>query len=201
MTIHLAPRLVAIAALFIAASVLAPAHASPKAGKAPASHQAKPSVAGLPEARDAARALRAMEAKLETGLSYADYTRELAQLNVQVSALDELLEERGGDGLRQQLAGIMKRYKDAGDLWGACVTTSDCPHSFINIHLEQSMAAYRANAVFNEFPAIKKPTDSGGALIRTGDAGEYNMAHYPTLLSVMWEDAKERGKAFRSSVR
>jgi hypothetical protein len=201
MTIHLAPRVVAVAALFIAASVLAPAHAAPKAGKASASNQAKPSVAGLPEARDAARALRAMEAKLETGLSYADYTREVAQLNVQVSALDELLEERGGNGLRQQLAGIMKRYKDAGDLWGACVTTSDCPHSFINIRLEQSMAAYRANAVFDEFPAIKKPADSGGALIRTGDAGEYNMAYYPTLLSVMWEDAKERGKAFRSSVR
>lgn len=189
-----------IAALLVAANTVTPAFAAPKAGKSPAA-QAKPALSTLQEAQDASRALRAMEAKMETGLAYADYTRELAELNVNVSALDEVLEDKGADNLRRQLADVMSRYKAAGELWQACVTTRDCRHNFVYIHQENSMAAHWANAVLSEFPEMRQPSDSGGALIRTSDAGEYNMAHYPKLLSVLWADARERGKAFRSALR
>lgn len=46
---------------------------------------------------------------METGLSYTDYTRELAELNVHVSALGEVLKDKGADSLRRQLAGVLNR--------------------------------------------------------------------------------------------
>ena len=175
------------------------AHAAQRTSKDLAATSRAPAGASV-EATDAIRGLRALEAKLNSGMSYSVYSQEVSELAATLSALEEFLEQkRGSDGLRRQLALVLKRYQDAKELWGVCALSDECPYGLLHVD-DNGRAARQAKAVFSEFPAVNVPREQGGVLAKLEGSTSYTLVYYPQLLLVLWDDAKEQGKLLRAAL-
>lgn len=177
------------------------AQASPKAPKPAAAPRA--SLANASEVQDVIRAMRSIEAKVASGINHGDYSREVGELTVTVTGLDELLEARKQYDLRTELAAVQANYQAAKDLWGSCVSNiRQCRDGVIYISgTEPSMPAFYAKRILQDHPNLNRDYKQGGALATIGGGTELNGALRDTLLSKLWGDAAEQGKNLRSALR
>ncbi|MEG0299401.1 MAG: hypothetical protein RR609_07470 [Aurantimicrobium sp.] len=162
---------------------------------------ARSSVGDSVEAKELVRAMRAIEAKVESGLAYREYSQEVGTLAVAIAAFDELQEGKNTSELQVQLKAVLTRHQQARELWGACVSSTDCSYSFINMKADNNLPLLLAKEILVDLPAQNSPREQGGSLIKMDSDTEYFRVHYPSLLSGLWSDAKAKSKAFRAALR
>ena len=162
---------------------------------------ARSSVGDSVEAKELVRAMRAIEAKVKSGLAYRIYSQEVGELAVAIAAFEELQEGKSNGEIKAQLRAVLNRYQQAKELWGACVSTRDCSYNFINLKADNSLATILAKQILEELPAQNSPEEQGGALVKMNNDAEYSRVYYPLLISGIWANAQEKGKAFRAAIR
>lgn len=69
--------------------------------------------------KDAVMALKKMEARVQSGISYRDYGNALADAKFPVNLFMESIEVKKNPGLTDSISKVMKHYEFAGDLWNA----------------------------------------------------------------------------------
>jgi hypothetical protein len=68
-------------------------------------------------AKDAVKALKKLEAKIESGTSYKKYREDLGDTNAEVKLFLESKAAKNDIALAQSIKKIMGNYQDAADLW------------------------------------------------------------------------------------
>jgi hypothetical protein len=152
-------------------------------------------LADMPDVREAVEALGSIEAKIESGLPNGDRVLEFDELNVALSALDEVLETQGMPDLRAQLRAIRVRYEQAEELWTACLTDSKVYRGELIPLKKGNIATLLALEVLTEFPELNQSFVDGGA--RSPDQ---NWASRSRLLSALGADARAQGKRLRTTL-
>jgi hypothetical protein len=150
----------------------------------------------MPTVKDAVKAaLISIEEKMGPGLSFEDFVRELDELNVSLSALDEILETQRAPGLQAQLKAIRARYEQAEELWTVCQTEIEVYEGELIPLKRVNIASLLARDVLTEFPELNQSFENGGA--RSADK---RYASCRRLLSAIWADAMAQGKRLRTEL-
>jgi hypothetical protein len=155
------------------------------------------------EVKEFIKALVSIEAKISSGMSFQDYSREVADLNVYSRALVEQLEQRRLEKQANAVKSVYERYQLAKELWGACASSRDCPNNLVYIVDDLGRnAGQLALKVIALYPAMKAHVDEGGALANlSGSKDNFTVAHVTTLLNAIWIDAEALGKKLRAELR
>jgi hypothetical protein len=174
-----------------------PVKAKPVAAKA----KAKKSSITSPEFADAVKALRAIEAKVDTGLNYRDYNNEVGQLNISLNALQETAEYYEEDNIVQRIKEIRKLYMLASDVWEICSSDKNvCNGEFIKMMSYFPYTVY-AKQVIEMFPELDVSIKYGGAYGPTRWGSGDREAHRGILISRLWSEAETLGKQLRNLAR
>lgn len=153
------------------------------------------------EARDVVRALRSIEARTSSGLTVAEYSREVGDLQIAAVALDELLERRGENAVRAQLVNAVTPWQDAKDVWSACVRPRECGYKIIALGLTDDAGTQLAKGLLAKYPAMNRLESQGGVLMDERAGNNPGRIYYPALLSALWSVGKERARELRARLQ
>lgn len=168
--------------------------------KPPAGKSAKktlPPVGSTEEAKDAVRAMRSIEGKIENGINIKDYNAELGAFIGSIKALDEVLEERNETVLRVRLKAVVDRYQLAKHIWVSCNANDGCTNGLIDLYGFGPLGR-TVQEVIKEFPELDALPSNGGVVFNLGHA---TRAQMDGVLSRLWADAAQKSKAIRSELR
>lgn len=133
------------------------------------------------DSRDVLRAFGKLEAHIETGINYRDYTSELANANYEL----KLFFESGGDlSVAKALAKALEKHSLASALWQLKVSGGKWSE-FV------SPESTHGKSLLALYPAAAKQVQEGGAMIR-------NMLDIDYLLPFFWRDAAADVQAAKS---
>lgn len=156
------------------------------------------------EFQNAFQALRNLEAQVQSGVEYTDYSRAVGELAAAYAAFEESPEAGKNAAFQRGLYESLAGYQRAKDLWRACVNTPrHCGYGFVPVRSTSGHeASTAARAVLERFPELNKARVDGGVLSNDSSEGAgMNQARTDELLEAEWRAAVSQGKALRASVR
>jgi len=155
-------------------------------------------VSSLQESRDVVKAFRSIDSRTASGLNFREYSREVGDLKLAIDALDEVLEHRKEQRLRDQLAQALAPYQEAKDVWALCTSGYECGYGIIAFGLKDDAVTKYAVRLLEKYPGMNAREDQGGVLMNEG-AGP--RIFYSRLLNALWGIGQQRSKAMRASLQ
>lgn len=172
------------------ASLPALACGQPKKARAPT----QAPLESLGETKDVLKGFRELASRTSSGMNLAAYSAAIADLKVNVDALDEVLQARGEAALRQQLAAAFGPYQDAKTIWAGCV--SYCDGGLLILHAPTSPLDTFAAKLVDANEAMNRSADEGGVLMPGGGRRVY----YTRLVGALMSLGRERYETLRSAL-
>lgn len=142
-----------------------------------------PSVSFAQSAKDALKALKRLEARCESGISYKEYSPALGDAQFEVNLYLESKEAKDNPKLAMIINGIMFDYKWAKLAWDEKFSKKPLMNS---IMIDSSLA----QSLIKIYPDMKKPFTEGGAYsVSTIFFMKHEKLMIPGILNVIWGKA------------
>lgn len=143
-------------------------------------------------ARDAVRALKRIEARVDMGINYQEYLLALADARVEVQMYLESREAKQKDALNSLIKKILGHYETVREVWkGKVSKTQDIGTIFGHvICLNDEPEGLFGRRLLKQYPQAEKPVDQGGALTRReGKADQCEEVLVDNLIYMIWQEA------------
>ena len=141
-------------------------------------------------AKDALTSFRKLNAKLETGLTYNDYVRELGDLNFVISEYADSAEAGKNQRCTSAIANAFTHYQVAKRTWSWTLTGRGGFYDLNNTIILD---------LAKDYPDVLTPYSKGGAIWTGGeDAGTLKGESYfvsDSLVKIIWREAAKELKA------
>jgi hypothetical protein len=157
-------------------------------------------LASLPESRDLVKALRSIDSRTQSGMTFNDYSREVGDLKVAADALDEVLEARKDDKLRAQLKAAVEPYEQAKYVWGRCIA-GECGFDLIALGITEYAVTPYVKTLLETYPQFNAPEDQGGLFMKDERPGGAGRIWKTRILSALWEIGGQRSKPLRLALQ
>lgn len=141
-----------------------------------------PDIATAQSAKEAVLALKKLEARVQSGVSYRDYGQALGDAKFPVNLYLES-EDKKNPALVESIKKTMEHYEVVGRVWQWCVEN----HSG-NLPVDIELG----KMVISRYPETGKTREDGGALVSSGSYGDRLVGDdvYP----IVWNKASEELK-------
>ncbi len=157
-------------------------------------------------AKDAIKAVKKLEAKVESGTSYKKYREDLGDANAEVKLFLESKAAKSDPALAQNIKKIMGNYQDAADLWSTIAAHPQRvpyfnPNEKLTPNYDEQWhinLVETANKMFKKYPKAydkmkKHRADSVGPLTGKVIPAEKEIS-LDDFLAVIWSEASKEVK-------
>lgn len=127
-------------------------------------------------AKEAIMALKKMEARTQSGISYRDYSSALGEAKFAVNMFQESKDASKDIELKESILRVMGHYEMAGTFWGYKFSI-----------WEHGISGKGKKIVIAIYPDASKDADSGGAVIDIGGGSKIMIVE--RLLPIIWSEA------------
>lgn len=143
-------------------------------------------------ARDAIKALKRIEARVDMGINYNEYVLAVADARVEVEMYLESSEARQKQALTNSIKKILEHYETAREVWKMKVSkTEDIGTVFGHlICLKDDPEGVFGRRLLKQYPQAEKPVDHGGAMAtRAYKKGACDEILVDNLIHIIWLEA------------
>jgi len=143
-------------------------------------------------AQDAIKAVKKLDAKVESGMSYQKYREVLGDTNAEVKLFLESKNAKSDPGLTHSLKKIMENYQDAAELWQ---TIANAPQRVPYFKPDEQLSStqWHINLVETSRRMFKKYPKAYD-MLRVQRAGFDKEISLNEFLSIIWGEASKEVK-------